>query len=431
MTTCQSRLTVCSGYVVALVSGSWWTATTTGSTTGYNVGGGGVTADANPNGGTTSFGMGPQGDGWHDIEIRMANAGGNAGPALAGYGWTGAFGLGLSSSGSTSADGSNYVKAEDNGSGTLFRNSFTGVGQLIKQGAGTLTLNGANIISGGTTISAGQLVVASGAALGAGQYERRHLSRQRHCGRSRFSTDGGTVSPGTSGAGLLSTSGSVALNAATTYSVELNGNAPGNGTGKYDQLKVTGAVNLGGATLSASTRFTAAETDIFSIVTSTGVLSGTFAGLPDGALLTIGGRAYIIHYATNAATLAVVPNSAPVIDGGDNVALDVLENDTTVKTITAMDTDTPAQTLTYSISGGADAAKFSVDSTSGKLTFQTAPNFEVPTDNDGVNSDNIYNVTVQVSDGTATDSQDLAVTVTDVNEAPVITSNDGGDTAAV
>ena len=228
-----------------------------------------------------------------------------------------------------------------------------------------------------------------------------------------------------------STSGSVALNAATTYSVELNGNAPGNGTGKYDQLKVTGAVNLGGATLSASTRFTAAETDIFSIVTSTGVLSGTFAGLPDGALLTIGGRAYIIHYATNAATLAVVPNSAPVIDGGDNVALDVPENDTTVKTITATDTDTPAQTLTYSISGGADAAKFSIDGTSGKLTFQTAPNFEVPTDNDGVNSDNIYNVTVQVSDGTATDSQDLAVTVTDVNEAPVITSNDGGDTAAV
>ena len=39
---------------------------------------------------------------------------------------------------------------------------------------------------------------------------------------------------------------------------------------------------------------------------------------------------------------------------------------------------------------------------------------------------NVYDVTVQVSDGTNTDSQAIAVTVTDVNEPPVITSNGGG-----
>ena len=40
----------------------WWTATTTRLNHRLlTVGGGGVTADANPNGGTTNFGMGPQG----------------------------------------------------------------------------------------------------------------------------------------------------------------------------------------------------------------------------------------------------------------------------------------------------------------------------------------------------------------------------------
>ncbi|MBT0964305.1 cadherin repeat domain-containing protein, partial [Denitromonas iodatirespirans] len=51
--------------------------------------------------------------------------------------------------------------------------------------------------------------------------------------------------------------------------------------------------------------------------------------------------------------------------------------------------------------------------------FNAAPNFEAPTD---VGGDNIYDVTVQVSDGTTTDTQAIAVTVTNVNEAPTLIS---------
>jgi len=43
----------------------------------------------------------------------------------------------------------------------------------------------------------------------------------------------------------------------------------------------------------------------------------------------------------------------------------------------------------------------------------SAPDYEVPTDEDGNNS---YDVTVTVSDGTLSESQSIAVTVTDVNE---------------
>ena len=64
-------------------------------------------------------------------------------------------------------------------------------------------------------------------------------------------------------------------------------------------------------------------------------------------------------------------------------------------TVSATDIDVPAQTLTYGIVGGADAAKFTINSSTGVLSFITAPDFENPTDAD---LNNIYELTVQVSD---------------------------------
>ncbi len=125
-------------------------------------------------------------------------------------------------------------------------------------------------------------------------------------------------------------------------------------------------------------------------------------------------------------------NDAPIITSngsGATATVNAVENQTTVTTITATDADVPANTLTYSISGGADAAQFSINSTTGAFTFNTAPNFEAPADAGG---NNVYDVTVQVSDGNGgTDTQAIAITVTDANDAPVITSNGGGATASV
>ena len=93
---------------------------------------------------------------------------------------------------------------------------------------------------------------------------------------------------------------------------------------------------------------------------------------------------------------------APVITsngGGATAAVNVAENTTAVTTVTATDADLPAQTLTYTITGGADAARFTIDSSTGVLTFVAAPDFEVPTD---VGANNVYDVIVQVSDGSLT-----------------------------
>jgi hypothetical protein len=49
-------------------------------------------------------------------------------------------------------------------------------------------------------------------------------------------------------------------------------------------------------------------------------------------------------------------DNAPVITSGATAS--VAENTTAVMTVTATDADLPAQTLSYSIVGGADAAKF-------------------------------------------------------------------------
>jgi hypothetical protein len=174
----------------------------------------------------------------------------------------------------------------------------------------------------------------------------------------------------------------------------------------------------------------------FAINSSTGALS--FVSAPDFESPTDAGGDNVYDVtvqvsdgqgSTNSQAIAVTVTSAndnaPVITSGATAS--VAENTTAVMTVTATDADQPAQTLSYSIIGGADAAKFAINASTGALSFLTAPDFETPTDAGG---DNVYDVTVQVSDGQgSTDSQAIAVTVTAGNDnAPVITS---GATASV
>jgi hypothetical protein len=121
---------------------------------------------------------------------------------------------------------------------------------------------------------------------------------------------------------------------------------------------------------------------------------------------------------------ATLANTAPTITSSSTAS--VAENSTAVMTVTASDADVPAQTLTYSIVGGADAARFTIDSSTGALSFVSAPNYESP---DDVGADHVYNVTVQVSDGSLSDTKAIAVTVTDVDEFDVGAISDGNAAA--
>ncbi|MES2791000.1 MAG: Calx-beta domain-containing protein [Planctomycetota bacterium] len=92
------------------------------------------------------------------------------------------------------------------------------------------------------------------------------------------------------------------------------------------------------------------------------------------------------------------------------------ENTTAVMTVIALDTDLPAQTVTYSLTGGADQNLFSITS-GGVLTFKTARDFETPGD---VGGNNVYEVQVTANDGHGgLTTQNISVTVTNLDDVPV------------
>ncbi|MFK7993192.1 MAG: cadherin domain-containing protein, partial [Granulosicoccus sp.] len=166
----------------------------------------------------------------------------------------------------------------------------------------------------------------------------------------------------------------------------------------------------------------------FTIDNATGVL--TFNAAPDHELkssyevdviVTDGGSL------TDTQTLTITVNDvneAPVIasnGGGSAEAVTVDENQTAVTTVVATDVD-DSDTQSYSL-GGTDAAAFTIDSATGVLTFNTAPDHELKSS---------YEVDVIVTDsgtGSLTATQTLTITVNDINEAPLIISNGGGSIA--
>jgi hypothetical protein len=119
---------------------------------------------------------------------------------------------------------------------------------------------------------------------------------------------------------------------------------------------------------------------------------------------------------SDTATINITPvNDPPVITsngGGATALVNVDENQAASATITSADVD--GGVPMYSIVGGADAALFTLNATTGALTFNNVPDFEAPVDAGG---NNVYEVTVQVADGSGgTDIQALTIAVTDVNE---------------
>ena len=101
------------------------------------------------------------------------------------------------------------------------------------------------------------------------------------------------------------------------------------------------------------------------------------------------------------------PSGGP---GAQNSAKSIPENTTDVHTFTA------DKTVTWSLNGGSDQAKFTINPFTGNLSFVSPPDFENPGDSD---RNNTYIVVVRATDpfGNAT-SQTVTVTVTDVLELP-------------
>jgi len=113
-----------------------------------------------------------------------------------------------------------------------------------------------------------------------------------------------------------------------------------------------------------------------------------------------------------------VNDNAPIITSSTTVSVD--ENtptSTVVLNVTATDADLPSQTFTYGLSG-IDGDLFTIGS-NGEIRFLNSPNFEAPHDSD---QDGVYLIRVTVTDSedpSLSTTQDVTITVDDVNEAPV------------
>ncbi|MCK6425313.1 MAG: Ig-like domain-containing protein [Burkholderiaceae bacterium] len=139
------------------------------------------------------------------------------------------------------------------------------------------------------------------------------------------------------------------------------------------------------------------------------------------------------NVSTQTVTVSVtdVDDSAPVITGPSGGAGAASSARSVAEGTTAVTQLTASEAVTWSISGGADAAKFSIDA-SGNLSFVSAPDFETPTDAGDTALNNTYVVEVQAEDAAGNVStQTVTVSVTDVDDtAPVITGPSGGAGAA-
>jgi len=288
----------------------------------------------------------------------------------------------------------------------------------IGQGIGSLTLIEQDTLIGDYTVTAGHfLMTASGV---------RDI---------RYVEVTGT------GLGTTSTTHSVLIHAA-----DIDLGAVNNGIDALELVEED--IILGGTTLTAGQIIFGLESTDSSVGSSSPIevtdqdfavltvtqtdLGGTGLTQATAALLLEGADINLDTTAERNAALtlcSVEGNLSPVITsdgGGDTAAVNVAENRTGVTTVTATDGD--GDTPTFSITGGADAALFSIDTNTGVLTFNAAPDYENPGDS---NTDNDYVVEVTADDGNGgTDSQTITVTVTDVNDNAPTQVNNTGSTVA-
>ena len=109
-------------------------------------------------------------------------------------------------------------------------------------------------------------------------------------------------------------------------------------------------------------------------------------------------------------------NEAPKITTGLTRVLDWNENQAiTLVVATYVATDVDDDTLVWSLTG-TDASDFSINNDNGELTFEEMPDYEKP-----AASNNLYRVTVEVSDGKLKATRPMTVMVTDVAEEGVVT----------
>jgi autotransporter-associated beta strand protein len=173
---------------------------------------------------------------------------------------------------------------------------ISGAGTLTKSGSGTLVLSGNNTYTGATTISAGTLQINGSQPNSAITVKSGGTLAGNGTTGAVSALSGGIVSPGlgTGLAAILNT-GNLTLPTGATLKADWNGTTAGT---TYDQINVTGSVNLTGSTLSLTLGYTPAINDSMTLINNDGTdaIIGTFNGLAQNATFVLNGMTFQINY---------------------------------------------------------------------------------------------------------------------------------------
>jgi VCBS repeat-containing protein len=311
------------------------------------------------------------------------------------------------------------------------------------------------VVGGGGAASRGTCGVTYGPGGGGGGVQSGSLSIS---GTVNVSVGAGgavkeTGCPNTSGAsGSPSTLATVTANGGTGSGVGKTGGTNGNGfQGGTDTVYTTcgecGAGGGGGASAAGSQLNGGAG--VTSSITGTSVMYGSGGAGRGGTVF--GSASSGGGYAPS--NCAATPNqggggadcNSSSGGGGSGIVVAVYNFDNTPPTITSATTFSTGENVltstsvatirtsessTITISGGADSLRFTIsfnDSQSANIRFVASPNFEAPADSGG---NNIYNLNLLATDRVGlTGSQSITISVTNINEAPVIGALSGGVTA--
>jgi autotransporter-associated beta strand protein len=243
---------------------------------------------------------------------------------------------------SLNGPGTDIALTISNGLDSTFNGTIDGTWGVAKSGAGKQTFAGANTYAGGTQVTGGTLLLTNttGSGTGTGPVTVGGTGTVGGSGRIGGAvavSAGGTLAPGdpaAGAAGVLKVGGAVAFDGSAgtkTFQVQLNGNTPGNGAGRYSQLVIEsgGSIDLGSGSTAATLAallgggYSPAAADRLGIIdnqNALGGLTGTFNGLPDDAVFTgIAGLSGVEAHVTYNAVFSA--GSITALDGGNDVAI--------------------------------------------------------------------------------------------------------------
>ncbi|WP_197997539.1 cadherin domain-containing protein, partial [Gimesia panareensis] len=296
-----------------------------------------------------------------------------------------------------------------------FGGGISGNGSLTIGGAGEVILSGNSSFTGATnvqngvlkvdgTLATSKVIVATGATLGGSGSVNAPVT---------INADA-ALAPGSS-PGFLST-GDLTLDADGNLNIEINGTAAGT---QYDQIQVTGGVDLTGAKLNISSSFTASAGDQFLLIDNddTDSVTGEFVGRSEGTLFNFNGnQVYISYVGGDGNDVVLVVNTPP---SAANQIFSVDENPantTSVGTIAAADPNVPPGDLTFSLTGGSGQTAFNV-STDGEITVAdfTQLDYETTTS---------FELEILVTDDAgATDTATITINLNPVNDNTPVVNN--------